>query len=212
MRDTIVEKLSRHLADPVDTECKVVYLLCEVRKLLDEEPTDSVPFALRLYCHWALHVDLSYRSTTIHFLKRVDNYVFDKLTAAETMETILAEGRLLRDFLYLETFRRELAEFLRTKELDTSICDDNERWFTFLAAYAGVIQDGSLTCSGSEKLKIVSRVTFTRSGRAQAEGHVLFDMNWDVSLRDGRRLEISVGTQANHELMRLGLRLIAAPK
>jgi hypothetical protein len=51
-------KLNAFLADPVDSECKVVYLLCEVRKLLERVPAHQRPFALNMYCHWALHVDL----------------------------------------------------------------------------------------------------------------------------------------------------------
>src|SRR6266478_3404586 len=105
MDNDIVNKLRKHLSDPVDTECKVVYLLCEVRKLLDKKTPDPFPFALRLYCHWALHVDLLYTSTTTHFLEKIDNYVFDKLNSKETEDTLLAENALFKELVYLDTFR-----------------------------------------------------------------------------------------------------------
>lgn len=212
MKDAIVEKLRQHLSSSIDTECKVVYLLCEVRKLLDKEPPDPAPFALRLYCHWALHVDLSYKSTTMHFLEKVDSYVFNKLNLGETKETLLAEHALFQEFVYLETFRKELSQFLAMQALPTSICDEDARWFSFLTAYAGVIEDGSLTCQskGPDKLKIVERVTFTKSARNTADGHVPFDMKWDILLKDKRRLGIEVGTQPNHKLMHWGLRLVNA--
>ena len=75
MRDSIVKKLKAILSERIDSEHKVVYILAETRKLLDGNPPDPQPFALRMYCHWALHVDLSYPNTTLPFLTRVETYV-----------------------------------------------------------------------------------------------------------------------------------------
>lgn len=58
MKDAIVEKLRSELVGQVDTEPKVVYLLCQIRKLLEKEGLANAPRDLKLFCHWALHVDL----------------------------------------------------------------------------------------------------------------------------------------------------------
>jgi hypothetical protein len=212
MKNAIVEKLRRHLSCPLDTECEVVYLLCEIRKLLDKQRVEPTPFALRLYCHWALHVDLSRPSTTMPFLTKVDNYVFNKLNAGETEETLLEEHALFRDFVYLETFRKELSQFLALNDLPTSLCDEDARWFAFLAAFASIIEDGSLACQSKDpdELRLVKRVTFTRVPQVTPDGHVPFGIKWDVLLKDKRRVEVEVGTRANHNLMRWSLRLIRA--
>lgn len=212
MKDAIIGKLRAHLAGSVDTECKVVYLLCEVRKLLDKQRPDPMPFALRLYCHWAVHVDLSRPSTTMPFLEKVDDYVFNKLNAEETNEMIVAEEALFREFVYLETFRKELSQFLAFHRLSTSLCDEDALWFAFLAAFAGVIEDGSLTCVSRDpdRLRIVKRVTFTKGREWRRDGHVPFRLKWDILLKDNRRVEVEVGTQANHKLLHWGLRLISA--
>lgn len=211
MENAIVAKLREQLSGPVNTECKVVYVLCEVRKLLDKQPPSATPFALRLYCHWALHVDLSYPSTTLAFLDRVDGFVFNRLNPGfETGDTLSAEYALLRDFVYFETFRKELAEFLAANGLSTALCDDDARWFAFLAAYAGVIEDGSLACEGkvSDKLRIVEKVTFTKGPQKMADSHVPFGIKWDILLKDGRRLEVEVATQADPKFFYHGLRLL----
>jgi len=44
MRDAIVKKLRAALSGPVDDECKVVYILAEIRKLL--ELTRPIQFLL----------------------------------------------------------------------------------------------------------------------------------------------------------------------
>jgi hypothetical protein len=72
---TIIGKLRVALSDEVDSECKVLYVLAESRKLLETYPPDPDPVALRIYCHWALHVKLDHPKTTIPFLNRVDEYV-----------------------------------------------------------------------------------------------------------------------------------------
>jgi hypothetical protein len=38
MKDAIIEKLREVLSSGMDSECKVVYVLCEARKLLDKYP------------------------------------------------------------------------------------------------------------------------------------------------------------------------------
>ena len=58
-RDGIVDKLRLHLRKPIESECAVVYLLAEVRKLRERDHADHKMEALWMYCHWALHVDLA---------------------------------------------------------------------------------------------------------------------------------------------------------
>jgi len=51
MTKDIIAKLHEHLSRPVDTECTVVYLLAEVRKILERDKPDPKPIALWMYCH-----------------------------------------------------------------------------------------------------------------------------------------------------------------
>ena len=80
MRNAIVEKLRAQLNGPVDTEPSVVYLLCETRKLLDYRDPTRTPSPLRMFCNWALHVDLTGRGTTKPFVQQVDDIVSSLLT------------------------------------------------------------------------------------------------------------------------------------
>jgi hypothetical protein len=144
------------------------------------------------------------------FLEKVDRYVFDKLNVAETNETLATEHALFQEFVYLDTFRKELTQFLASHDLPTALCDEDSRWFAFLAAYAGVIEDGSLACEskGPDKLKTVEKVTFMKGPQRSPDGHVPFGIKWDILLKDKRRLEVEVGTRPNHKLMHWGLRLL----
>ena len=48
--NAIVGKLNTIMAEPVDSECKVVYVLCQVRKLMDDVfLKDQQPFAIKMF-------------------------------------------------------------------------------------------------------------------------------------------------------------------
>jgi hypothetical protein len=190
--DAIVSKLRNALSGAVDSEAKVVYILAETRKLLETYPPDPLPFALKLYCHWALHIDLGHPKTTLPFLEQVDGFAASVLAGSTN---VLAEHRMLREFVYLDTFRKQFWKFLSAYDLSTELCDDDSRWSEFLGHYAGVIEDGSLSCKAkADSLKLVSEVVFTK-GRASAswEKSLLpFYLTWTIILQDGRKMTVEV--------------------
>jgi hypothetical protein len=190
MKDSIVNKLRAVLDGRIDSECKVSYLLCECRKLLEKYPPDPSPFALSLYCNWALHIDLDRPRTTLAFLKRVDEFVGSVFAGANA--DIVLEHHVFREFVFMDTFRAQLQTFLTAYGLPTSVCDEDQRWHEFVTHYAGIIEDGSLSCDGKNlPLKWVSEVVFMK-GRARADAHVPFDLCWQIELLDGRSILVDV--------------------
>jgi hypothetical protein len=200
--DAIVRKLRIALSDAVDSECKVVYILAETRKLLDTYPPDPMPFALKLYCHWVLHVDLDNPRTTLPFLERADKYAASVLAGNKDM---LEQHRMLREFVFLDTFRQQFKKFLQAYNLPTGVCDEDPRWHEFLKHYAGVIEDGSLSCQAKtrplklkSKLKLINEVVFTK-GRTAATSenfYIPFRLAWTIVLIDGRKLTVEVQASA----------------
>jgi hypothetical protein len=155
MRDSIVGKLRTILSGPVTDEVKVLYILAESRKVLEKYPVDPVPFALKLYCHWALHIDLSFAVTTRPFLERVDNYVESIFAGSRD---ILEEHKMLREFVLFDTFRKQFAEFLTAYDLPREICEQEPCWNEFVKSYVGIIEDGSLSCRAENDFKFIRGV------------------------------------------------------
>jgi hypothetical protein len=190
-----VSKLREYLAKPIVDEPGVIYLLCEVRKLLETNEPDSTRFALRMFCHWALHVDLDRPETTGEFLRRVDNFVTNNVSDFEgNGRSILDEDALFRDFVFLESFRNQLRQFLSSHDLASVICDRDDRWFEFLAAYSSIIEDGTLAIKGNKSslLAAVEIVTFNKGAELTTDHHLPFTILWDIALRDGRVLRAQV--------------------
>jgi hypothetical protein len=192
--NAIVRKLDLFLAEPVDSECKVVYVLCEVRKLLEPVPAHQRPFALNMYCHWALHVDLHGKGTITPFLQQVDAYVHGVLVGPEDFG---ASDRMVREFLFFDTFRSQLRDFFQTKGIRADLTERDDRWNEFVTQYAGVIEDGSLSILATDHgLTHVKEVTFLKGRDAIGEfAQIPFDMTWSVSLLDGRTLDIDVSAR-----------------
>ncbi len=194
MEKQIIEKLRAALSNEVDNECKVVYILCESRKLLEKHPPDPVPFALKLYCHWALHVDLTFPKTTAPFLERVDKFAADVLAGKPN---VAEQHQMLREFVFLDTFRQQLRQFLKSYDLPTAVCDEDPRWHEFLKQYAGIIEDGSLSCQDKTgRLKLVREVIFTKGGPKTSGTYIPFDLSWNIVLLNGRTLTVEVSAAA----------------
>jgi hypothetical protein len=192
--NSIVMKLNALLADPIDSECRAVYLLCEARKLLEPVPAPQRPFALNMYCHWALHIDLHGRDTITPFLQRVDEFVHGKLVGPEDFG---ADNQMVHEFLMFETLRSQFRDFCQSKGIRTDLTDDGARWNEFVRHYAGVIEDGSLSIlAPNHGMKHVKKVTFIKGRDTFGEfAQIPFDMVWRITLLDGRRIDVDVNAR-----------------
>jgi hypothetical protein len=131
MEDQIVAKLRRLLERPILSEPAVVYLLVEVRKLMDRKGIQRD--TLRLCCNWAVHVVLS-RDVAGRIVRQVDA-LYPRLVNGELSE---GEKESLRAFFLMSRFRNELEDLLVDEGLRRF---ENEEWNGFLACFLSVIED-----------------------------------------------------------------------
>ena len=118
---------------------------------------------------------------------RIDDYIVSRVGGFEGGKLdFVAEHMLSIDFVYLHGLREELRMFLESHDLPTRFCDDDREWYIFMAAYAGVIEDGSLSTGKTDKLQAVEEVTFTKGRALSEKHHVPFKIQWDIHLKDGR--------------------------
>jgi len=190
MKEQILEKLEAALSAPIRNEAHVVYILGLARKLLEKHPPTPPPIALKLYCHWALHVDLTHPGTTLPLLQRVDAFVASILAGSVD---IVEENRIFREFVFLDTFRAQLRHLLSAYQLPFGICERDSRWHKFLRIYAGIIEDGSISCNAKNSaLKHISGVTFTKKKSTMKDGIMPFQMSWSIALLNGRKMTVEV--------------------
>src|SRR5216683_4308005 len=105
MEDQIIAKLHRELERPITTEPLVVYLLVEIRKLMDRKGFQYD--TLRLCCNWAVHVELS-AAAAQRIVKRVDD-LYPRLVNGQLTDE---DKESLRAFFLMSKFRDELEDLL----------------------------------------------------------------------------------------------------
>ena len=226
MVDKTVEKLRAHLGTPINTECAVVYLLSGVRKLIERDGSPhGTSFALKMYCHWALHLNLDSPRTTQEFLDSVDKFVLKNVFPGNSPTwpagyeddgtfSFMDEHYLFREFVYLDNLRRDLKNFLSKYGLPVTLCDDDGTWFAFVAAYASVIEDGQLAIKGkANALKAISKVVFKKGGRPLiASPQMQFVIEWNVHFEDGRVAKFTGEANSNNRMMSHGIHLTGVSK
>jgi hypothetical protein len=196
-KKSIVQKLAAHLSSPIETEANAVYLLCEVRKLFDKR----MPLAVNMGANWALHVNLSRNAGVQKLLKDVDDFVGEFRKYGN-----VPSSQIFRELALVGSFRRELGECLASEGLPTKLCDDDQWWFAFIQAYAGVIDEGALECKGSG-FKNIKKMVFTK-GRPLTGADLPFTVDWDIILDDGQPLKASVNTfQVEGEAISWGFKI-----
>jgi hypothetical protein len=212
MTKDIVGKLTEHLRKPVDNEPSVLYLLAQVRKLLDRDDKADGNETLWMYCHWALHVDLTLPKTTMNFLKCVDRWITNTIAYLTPSGpwTFHEECNLFRDFTFLSTFRQQLGDLLNSYGLQTDLCEVDKKWYAFVEAYGGIIEDGTLSTKADKQneLGAVKQVTFAKGETLTSDHHVSFVIQWNIELKDGRIVKTDVETVPAGKMTSYGLQVV----
>ena len=178
MRDELLRKLHKSLTDGIAQEKDLVYLLVEIRKLIDREPKYQDP-VIRSFSNWVVHTELTQpREGTTEILQEFD-----------TLVTMAVEGNSSKDiprhfnFDRLQTQLRELLAFFN---LPTELTDDNDQWVTFLFLYASVVGDCPITFTASTPRPKYLRELELRGCPEKS------DLEWKLTLHDGRTTSFSV--------------------
>ncbi len=160
-RHSIIEKLERELRGPIASERQIVYLLVEIRKLIELNQGGANYRSLKFSCDWVAHPVLKGPEAQ-NVVRQFDQYqeMIEEMHSAThgqrlTVSMDFMSG--LSEILRLSKFRRELGEYLRRQGLDSSISDDDQKWTGFLAHYVKVIEDCPLKCIG-QNLKYADEV------------------------------------------------------
>jgi hypothetical protein len=139
MKDQLIAKIRRELDRGITTESQVVYVLVELRKLLDRNREHAKPYdSIRLYSDWVVHIRLNGPQAQ-EIVKKADAF-YPKLIEGSMSEDEKADFARI---FSLDTFRKELNQFLEVKELRPF---SNTEWNSFLACFLNVIEDCPLFC------------------------------------------------------------------
>jgi len=178
VRHEILAKLKSHVARGLTREADVVYLLVQVRKLLEQENEEGEWPALHFYANWVVH----------HRLDRVRQgsafqAMLGRLEAAVRAQSNqeLAIGKSLADAVSLRTLYKDLIEFWETHEdLDVTLMKKAGFWENFAGLLISVLTDLPLVAPSAGLI---------REFRYLGSADVLHRVRFQVHLQSGKILE-----------------------
>jgi hypothetical protein len=135
MRQQIVEKLNKFLSErpQLKEEFEVVYLMVELRKLLDrerEQNHQNQDSLVRFHADWVLHTDKRHITAPMkEIMKKID----------ESIDTYPKDGNI--EFLLLPEFRAELTKLLEEHGLPNDFCRKDDNWLVFMTTLTQVLAD-----------------------------------------------------------------------
>lgn len=203
----LIYKLTRALEKSIETECEVVYVMVEIRKLMyrreairDLDRRNAIPEVdrrklspefpvLKLFCDWTVHINITWNREAERLMREFDG-------AIESVKA--GNGIPLRflQFLSLSHFRDEFARFLKVNSLPSRLVEDGDEWDYFLDLYSAVVSDCPITYTNRQiPFKLINTLTLTKDMPREEsyafvrsllgwEPHAVW-MNWRIELTDG---------------------------
>ena len=130
MEEEIVRKLKSAFDEPIEKEKDVVYILAEIRKILESNKIKSTFPILNFYCNWALHPEIDKTSSIRPMLEKIEQGILNKRYDVWAVYAMI-------DF---EEFRREMGDFLK-KFGSANPFGSRKYWENFRALIIGVLID-----------------------------------------------------------------------
>lgn len=178
-RHSIIEKLQRELEHPIESERQVVYLLVEVRKLIELGQDPGRFETVKFFCDWIAHPLLTgaMAQRIVRQFDKVHQHAHT-IIAADDGQYVDTDWDFLRDFeefVSLATFREQLTTYLQSQGLESTRITGEENWPSFLIYFARIIEDCPLRLrddSLEHAHEVVVKVADVRSDdQARAVGY-----------------------------------------
>ncbi len=138
--------MTEQLDKGITTEVQVVYVLAGARKLIERDKVKDQYADLKFHCDWALHSSLE--GTAAKAILRQFDAAHPLLRGGIELHKLPSELRAeIERISKMESFEKELAEFLAAYDLPPLTKNRPDGWPHFLHLYARVIEDIPLTVS-----------------------------------------------------------------
>jgi len=188
----IITKLQNEIAAALEKEAQVVYVLAEIRKIIEQEGTEANYKYLVFHCNWALHSKMD-RAMAQEVLAHFDE-AHAILGSGVELDDLPADlQREIEVISGMTKFKEELSVFLQSHQITDLTTNRPNSWPHFLHLYAGIIEDCPLVIKENNSVSNVTKVTVhLEKARQQVSGQNYYKISWEVTDRSGTSGEIFV--------------------
>jgi hypothetical protein len=173
-RHAIADKLAPKVQEAITTESQVVYILVELRKLLEHDHLKSKYDIINFYGNWVVHTRLEQSAIA----EKIVRY-FDDLHRLQTGESRTMQSGISRLIGHLP-FQTQLRDCLAHFSLPTMLCEDAQ-FGAFRVQLGQVIKDCPLFIQNRNHQEEATRFieSVTVKTRHDELGRVVFD--WEAA-------------------------------
>lgn len=164
------------LHQPLTEECHAVYLMVEIRKLLDRTTREGTDFPLlRFYCDWTLHTQ---KDKHLNHISPIINRMYDDIRKQLQLAPWQGSVTDVIDFMYFKSLQVEMDTFFRSLGITTSLTTDDTQWLAYISLMVSILSDQPII----NPIPEVSRFSFQPATRNCVCGVVEFTKSihgWD---------------------------------
>jgi hypothetical protein len=186
----IISKPRGLLSRGISSEAEAVYLLVEIRKLLEQRNAKEQYKYLTFHCDWAVHSRL--RGATAQMILKIFDDASPHLKAGSGLDGLPDLLRIELDRLSkMKYFEQQLTGFLRDNGLPAIDAARPDGWTHFEHLYARVVEDCPLIIQAQNASATIANVTLQVQLASRVEhGEVLFKVNWIIEDKNGKTGEV----------------------
>ncbi len=149
---------------PFTEECHIVYLMVEIRKILDYEDAKDYSL-LRFYCDWTVHTKKDRNMESIKSM--MEKLYRDIKKEIETYPT--SESEVVK-IIYMEQLRKEMNNFLCEFSLSKKLIKNNDLWLSFVKLLVRVLENQPI----NDPTNDIKNFYFISSSEGCVAGIVIF--------------------------------------
>jgi len=191
-QSAIIAKLESLLAKGITTEAEVLYLIVEIRKLLEQQQAKKVYEYLTFHCDWAVHATLE-GTTTQRILKLFDAASIHLKAGVELHELPGSLKMEIDRISKMRYFKEQLENFLQANGLPSLEMTRSDGWIHFVHLYARIVEDCPLVMTAKNDSASITSVTLkVELAKEPKQDDMWFMVRWIVQDKKGMVGEIYV--------------------
>lgn len=192
VKSAIIAKLEALLSKGITTEADALYLMVEVRKLLEQQQAKKQYEYLTFHCDWALHASLE-GTTAQKILKLFDAANIHLKTGLELHDLPGSLKLEIDRISKMRYFEEQLENFLTANHLPALERTRSDGWIHFLHLYAKIVEDCPLVMTTKNQLASIATVTLKMElAKEPKENEMWFMVRWIIQDKAGKSGEIFV--------------------
>lgn len=143
-RDEIVEKLDKFLIkhNPMAEECQIVYLMVEIRKVIDHEKSGAIFPLLKFYGDWIVHTEKDHITPEI---KQIMTTMYQTAETDIKNPALRKAGSPIMQFAYMKGLGQEMKSFLENHGIDSYLATEENKWLEFVKLLVKILEDQPIT-------------------------------------------------------------------